>query len=295
MTERFQPSREGGDTLRELIDGPAEEPRRSTAPGGEGGDGAAFLYLGIHRGGRAVLDRDGTRVPLAPGDLVVSDTPRPAFVRRGGDCRMVFFRVPSPHLGVPAADLRRVTGLPVRGSSGMGALVSAFLSALAAEPGLRRTPSGGLLARNAVDLVALLLRELLDARAAAGPVPGAELLARVHAFIEENLTDPGLSPESIALAHHISVRYLHKLFRGDGTTVGRWVRRRRLDACRLELGRPSHRRPTVAAVAHRWGFASPSHFSRVFRDAYGMSPSAWQILASAGHGTPAADPGVAHR
>ncbi|GAA3477539.1 hypothetical protein GCM10018966_020690 [Streptomyces yanii] len=27
-----------------------------------------------------------------------------------------------------------------------------------------------------------------------------------------------------------------------------------------------------AAVAHRWGFCSPSRFSRTFRGAYGMSP-----------------------
>ncbi|MFF3147826.1 helix-turn-helix domain-containing protein [Streptomyces sp. NPDC057927] len=53
-------------------------------------------------------------------------------------------------------------------------------------------------------------------------------------------------------------------------------RRRRLDACRRELGRSANRRPSVAAVAQRWGFSSPSHFSRTFRDAYGMSPSEWQ-------------------
>ncbi|WP_327276448.1 AraC family transcriptional regulator [Streptomyces sp. NBC_01224] len=34
----------------------------------------------------------------------------------------------------------------------------------------------------------------------------------------------------------------------------------------------SNRRFTVDAVAHRWGFSSPSHFSRTFRGAYGMSP-----------------------
>jgi AraC-like DNA-binding protein len=72
------------------------------------------------------------------------------------------------------------------------------------------------------------------------------------------------------------VRYLHKLFQNDGTTVSQWVRQRRLNVSRQELGRTSNRRLTVAAVARRLGFISPSHFSRVFRDAYGMSPSEWQ-------------------
>ncbi|MEU7094726.1 helix-turn-helix domain-containing protein, partial [Kitasatospora aureofaciens] len=87
-------------------------------------------------------------------------------------------------------------------------------------------------------------------------------------------------PESIARSQHISVRYLHKLFQQDGTTVGQWVRRRRLDACRRELGRPSRRQASVSAVAHRWGFVSHSHFSRAFRDAFGVSPREWQAYAT---------------
>ncbi len=35
----------------------------------------------------------------------------------------------------------------------------------------------------------------------------------------------------------------------------------------------------VAAVAQRWGFVSPAHFSRAFRAFYGMSPREWQNLA----------------
>lgn len=41
----------------------------------------------------------------------------------------------------------------------------------------------------------------------------------------------------------------------------------------------------MAAVAHRWGFSSPSHFSRTFRGAYGMSPSEWQALATSAFAT----------
>ncbi|MFI5685281.1 AraC family transcriptional regulator [Streptomyces sp. NPDC051636] len=32
-------------------------------------------------------------------------------------------------------------------------------------------------------------------------------------------------------------------------------------------------------MARRWGFRSRWHFSRVFRDAYGMSPSGWRTRA----------------
>ncbi len=48
-----------------------------------------------------------------------------------------------------------------------------------------------------------------------------ELVAGVRAHIDDRLADPELSPASIAAAHHISVRYLHRLFAQEGTTVAR--------------------------------------------------------------------------
>ncbi|HEX6452329.1 MAG TPA: AraC family transcriptional regulator [Trebonia sp.] len=32
----------------------------------------------------------------------------------------------------------------------------------------------------------------------------------------------------------------------------------------------------MAAIARRWGFADSTHFSRRFRQAYGMSPREWR-------------------
>ncbi|MGW8359087.1 helix-turn-helix domain-containing protein [Streptomyces wedmorensis] len=241
------------------------------------------VYLGVHVRGPVTVVRERARTPLEPNDLVFCDPARRHLLRFGEDCRMIFFRVPRCYLGVTEPELDRVLGVPVRGGEGIGALASDFLTALAAKAEFRRSAIGDRRARTAVRLLSVLVVELLEADATeeADDAPGSadELLSRIHAHIEENLRDPDLSPESIARAHHISVRYLQKLFQNDGSTVSQWVRQRRLESCRLELGR-SHRRITMAAVAHRWGFSSPSHFSRTFRGAYGMSPSEWQALAT---------------
>ncbi|MFF7335620.1 helix-turn-helix domain-containing protein [Streptomyces sp. NPDC008150] len=261
---------------------------------GTGTDG--LLRLGVHVRGRAVVLRGDDEIVLAPGDLVFRGRPEADPLRLAPDARMTFVRVPRACLGATDAELDRLAGCHVPGGEGVGALVSAFLTSLAAEDEeLRRSRVGELLARNAVDLVAVLVTQLLDGMPrVAGSREGdgaAALLARVRVFVEEHLADPDLSPETIARAHHISVRHLHKLFQGEGVTVGRWIRSRRLESCRRDLGGPAGRRPTVAAVAHRWGFTSPSHFSRAFRDAYGMSPRAWQERAAAGLRTPAGPAG----
>ncbi|MFF4347210.1 helix-turn-helix domain-containing protein [Streptomyces sp. NPDC001530] len=242
-----------------------------------------FLYLRMHISGAATISHKGTQVSMEPGDLVFYDHDRPHAVQSDGDCQVTVFRVSRRHLGVSEPELRHVVGVPVRGGEGVGALVSVILSSLADEEEFHGSRIGDRLARSAVDMLAVLVMELLTEgtrrETAYAADVGTETLARIRAFIEEHLMDPDLSPRSIADAHHISVRYLHKLFENEGTTVSQWVRQRRLEFCRHDLGRSSHRKLTVAAVARRWGFRSASHFSRVFRDAYGMSPREWQACA----------------
>ncbi|GGY40829.1 helix-turn-helix domain-containing protein [Streptomyces omiyaensis] len=250
------------------------------------------IYLGVHVRGPVTVVHERAETPLEPNDLVFCDPARRHLLRFGEDCQMIFFRVPRCHLGASEPELDQVLGVPVRGGEGIGALASDFLTALAAKAEFRRSTIGDRRARTAVRLLSVLVMELLEADTtdAADDASGAvnEMLSRIHAHIEEHLRDPDLSPESIARAHHISVRYLQKLFQNDGTTVSQWVRQRRLESCRFELGR-STRRITMAAMAHRWGFSSPSHFSRTFRGAYGMSPSEWQALATSAFAPMTAD------
>jgi AraC-like DNA-binding protein len=123
--------------------------------------------------------------------------------------------------------------------------------------------------------------DVLATTAAERPAEGAavlpdvrhgDLVRRIHAYIDSHLGDPGLSPAVVAAAHHISLRYLHKLFEPEPHGVAGLIRQRRLERCRDELLDPAQADRPVAGIAARWGFSSAAHFSRVFRDAYGMPP-----------------------
>jgi len=113
-------------------------------------------------------------------------------------------------------------------------------------------------------------REAPDAtRAASGTV----LLEQVKAYVEAHLGDPDLGPEALARAHYVSTRYLQKLFAREGVTVTEWVRRRRLEACRRDLCDPALLHEPISQIARRWALANPAHFSRLFRETYGCTPS----------------------
>jgi AraC-like DNA-binding protein len=134
------------------------------------------------------------------------------------------------------------------------------------------------LGNEARDLSAALLArgngsaEVRGARRPADARPGGRAV-RIGEFIQAHLGDPDLSPSQLAAAHLVSLRYLHRLFQAEGTTVCAVIRRRRLDGSRAELldsDRPIHE------IAARWGFRRPADFSRLFRAAYGMSPTEYR-------------------
>jgi AraC-like DNA-binding protein len=134
-------------------------------------------------------------------------------------------------------------------------------------------PVADRIAESAVGLLAATAAQQLGQEPA--ELPGADrvLMLRVKRFVRWNLADPGLTPAVIARAHGISVRYLHRLFEQEGTTVGHWIRRLRLQECRRELSDTAG----PGEVARRWGFSGTAHFGRAFRREYGTSPTDWLL------------------
>ena len=99
------------------------------------------------------------------------------------------------------------------------------------------------------------------------------LLARLTAYVRAHLTDADLTPARIAAHHNISVRHLHTVWStGTGSTLEQWIMMERLAGARDQLatGRP------ITALAHEWGFTDASHFTRRFRQAFGMAPRDWR-------------------
>ncbi|MFF4290859.1 helix-turn-helix domain-containing protein [Streptomyces sp. NPDC001633] len=225
--------------------------------------------------GVARLAQDGREALLGPGDIFVYDMARPVQLNLPQSFRTKSLVMPRDVLGLSESDMAQITASPLGPDTPLGSLLSPFLAGLVDGAGTYLPRTSELMARNVVDLLGVLTDEVLGRSSAETPGGGRALLLRIQAFIDRHLADPDLTPQAIARAHHISPRYLHKLFESENATVGRWIQRRRLEECRRELARRGSG-STIAAVAHRWGFASAAHFSRVFRAAYGMAPREWR-------------------
>jgi AraC-like DNA-binding protein len=123
------------------------------------------------------------------------------------------------------------------------------------------------------DLMALMLGATRDA-AHEGLGRGVRA-ARLHAIKSYIAANPGssLSAAEVAAEHGISPRYLHMLFTGEGLSFTDYVIGQRLDHARRMLEDPRFSLSTVASIAFEAGFSGLSHFNRVFRQRFGMTPS----------------------
>jgi AraC-like DNA-binding protein len=234
------------------------------------------VIVRVQATGVARIEQDAREAYLQAGEIVIYDMARPHRMDFPDRHQTKSVLLPRRLLGLRESDLQQITAIPIRTDTALGALVSPFLSRLVDTARSYPAHTAELLARNAVDLLAVLVQEQLGREPVDTSGADRAMLLRMQAFIVLHLADRDLTPEVVARAHHISVRYVYKIFQQEGVTVGRWIQRRRLEECRRELARTDAVRRTVAAVARRWGFTSAAHFSRVFQAAYGMSPSAWR-------------------
>jgi len=100
---------------------------------------------------------------------------------------------------------------------------------------------------------------------------------RALAYIRHHHRDANLTPKSIAMACGVSVNYLHKIFASANMQIEQTIYAQRLETCKTLLLDPHRDNESVQQIAFKNGFNQASHFSRMFKEKYGMSPSDFRM------------------
>jgi AraC family transcriptional activator of tynA and feaB len=103
--------------------------------------------------------------------------------------------------------------------------------------------------------------------------------ARIKRFVREHLRDPGLDVDMVSRAVGLSTRYIHKLFSNEPEPLMKWVWAERIDGACKEIEQTALRRKAISQIGFSWGFSGPAHFSRSFRNRYGVSPVEYRSRA----------------
>ncbi|MEU9105770.1 helix-turn-helix domain-containing protein [Streptomyces xanthophaeus] len=261
----------------------------ATLPAGGCAASSPHLVLGLHTRGRARIGAPasgGGDRHYGPGEVFVVGAAAPLVLHETEDFELHLVRIPHRVLALTDRQVRHLGARGPHPAGPVAPLLARLLRTVLRE--FPAAPRSAAYAASAIAELVTVMAVLADEDRARGrqdrdpdPAPGCchrSLLGRLRAHINDRLPERGLSPVTVAAAHHISVRHLHKLFAAHGSTTGRWIRHRRLEEARRELARPGRQDISLAAVAARWGFADAAHFSRSFRSAYGMPPSRWRAV-----------------
>lgn len=232
-------------------------------------DKDCFYVQLVQQGRSEVIQRgSGHRSNAARGAIFSAVDPYE--LRFVGQMRAFYLELPRerfcdrfPRTRTPAASSFQTT-------QGLGRLAVDLCATLSAEGHAMSDAVRGRLGEQLMDLLALtLLADHGDQEQAEGSVRQARLRS-IQRWIDDHLADPELDLGRIAAANHVSLRYLHALFKPSGMSVSEWIWNRRLQRSYDALARG--RVASVTAAAFESGFASSAHFSTLFRRRYGVSP-----------------------
>ncbi|GAA4337302.1 helix-turn-helix domain-containing protein [Pigmentiphaga soli] len=230
------------------------------------------FYLQFIRQGHAHLIQDHRGLACSPVLATLFYSGEPYELRCQDAMHALYLEVPREKL---ANRLAR-ENVPVAGNlglgSGVGKIAAQLCMSLAAESGAIAEADKARLGEDLLNIVALAIDRDAGPQADGEPHRPARLCL-IQAWIEQHLSDPDLSLETIARHHGISVRLLHHLFRQKGESPSNWIWNRRLQKCYELITARQEMHRSITEIAYSVGFSSSSHFSHAFKGKFGIRPS----------------------
>ena len=223
--------------------------------------------------GTQFMEQDGNEVLLKPGDFALYDATRPHHLTFANEWRELVVSIPRTALNQLVAGVEQRMATRIQTDTGVGRVMKGFFEGMTSQIGNFSAVEMDRLSETATNLIALSLGNIQQSDSSL-PRTRALALTRVKVFVNEHLGDPYLNTQMVESAMRLSSRYINKLFEDEGSSLMRYILRRRLERCGADLLDPGNSVLRVSDVALRWGFNNLSHFSRAFRDHYGSCPRA---------------------
>ncbi|NMO00034.1 helix-turn-helix domain-containing protein [Gordonia sp. TBRC 11910] len=235
------------------------------------------VFVNLQLEGTCLGEQDGAQCVVPAGGFAVFDTTRPyklEFIEssEGHPWRVLSFRIPRDQL-MPLVRLdAQITARTVSGGSGVGAVAATMMQTLWKAHGSLDEVSRLALDHACSQVVASSLGSgVIDSENPDRAAIDDALRTAVRHYILANISHGVVQAAAAARHVGVSVRKLHQLFNGVGTSFGAEVRELRLTHAARDLV-DSDRSSSIADIAARWGFCDGSHLTRAFKQRYGCAP-----------------------
>lgn len=221
------------------------------------------------------VEHAGREARLAPGDMTLLDPYLPYSGNFSESSKVLVLKVPRRSISARLGPTSDIMARTLKATPGLGGLTSEFLGLLV-EHAASLGNSADAVANQALDLFATTVAKTL--RESQPRLSSARLvvLTQLRGIIEQRLTQTDLTPQLVAEAAGVSVRYANAVLAEEDTSLAQLIQTRRLERCRQALADPAQSRRAISDIARGWGFTDMTHFARRFRNAYGIVPSAYR-------------------
>jgi AraC-like DNA-binding protein len=227
--------------------------------------------------GSAAVEQQGRQAWVRPGGWAIYDTTGSYEIANPERVEHLIVMLPKEQLAERGLRLEPLMARHVGGASGISRVALETMRNTYQElPSMSAVAARGA-GEMIIELVRLSLLELAGRHTASTQIEA--LRDRIRDYIGQHLRDPSLSLDRIAQALNCSKRHLHNAFGDENGTLAQYILQRRLQACMRDLKNPLLVRHTITDIAFSWGFSNGAHFSRVFREHTGLSPSDFRHAA----------------
>lgn len=232
----------------------------------------AFFYLLPIKGSVQITQFDHDE-RLTPGHYALLDLSSPYTFQHSERIELLGIKIPGAPLYSRVADPHRYCGITKPAYQGISKVTADFMKSIRSELDSVEAVSTNHLASTIIDLIGLTLDDAIgDGLPTNESATHIAIHRRAIAYINVNLCNPKLDPDTIASAVGISVRHLHRMFRNAGESVCEVLRKRRLQKCHIDLLDLRKKHLPIAEIAYRNGFANACYFSDAFKAEFGASP-----------------------
>lgn len=235
-------------------------------------DKDAFYLVTVPRRAEVHFEQDGRELHCQPGGFIFERGDAPYRFHYAADNDLWVFKLPERILQGQLRGAERYTRFCFDARRGLGRIFVDQLAMCAARFDECDQAARHMLLEQALSTLMMTLRQDERVLNSESSNLAALHLQRIERYVEQHLCSAELSPQQVADACGMSVRYLHKLFASTPFSLGEWVRLQRLEAVYRRLRDP-HCHLSIGELALRWGFSDQSQFTRSFRQRFGCSAS----------------------
>ena len=235
-----------------------------------------YFLVSIQTRGQGRVVQDGRAALLQPGDFALYDSTRQYELLFDGDFQQIVLKLPGERLRSLVRDTDRLTATAVSGKAGAGHLMINMINTLWQDIDTLQPASAAAVADGVMNILMAGLQTLPASNCPGLTSLATYHLARIKQLIDTRLADPTFGVGDVAKELGISVGHIHRLFKHEAMTPAQYIWGKRLEACSRDLLDPRRAHKAIGEVAFGWGFNDAAHFSRAFKERFGVSPREWR-------------------